>query len=146
MLAAEDSPRARHLGLDKRVADSCTYGCAAVLTYDLGNGTRSDQVVDDRRPWMLCQLASRDQGRHRRGADDLAALINHEAAICVTIERQADVGACLPDLCLKVAQVFGLDRVRLMVGEVAVELEVHGYDGQGKAGEHRGHRVTAHAV
>ena len=52
-------------------------------------------------------------------------LVDEEAAVGVAVEGQPDVGALGDHPGLEVAQVGGLDRVGLVVGEGAVELEVH---------------------
>ena len=64
-----------------------------------------------------------DRGHGRRG-DRLAVLVHHEAAVGIPVEREADVGAVLPDGLLQVHQVGGLQRVGRVVGERAVQLEV----------------------
>ena len=51
-------------------------------------------------------------------------LVDDEAAVGVAVEREPDVGAVLDDRLLQVAQVLGLEGVRLVVRERAVELEV----------------------
>ena len=81
-----------------------------------------------------------------------AALVDDEAAVGVAVEREAEVGAVLDDRALQVDEVRRVERVRLVVGEGAVELEVEGHDlerQRGRAGrlaEHRGHREPAHSV
>ena len=97
-------------------------------------------------------LAGGDERGDGARADRLAALVDDEAAVGVTVEGQPDVGAVLDDGGLQVDEVLGLERVGLVVGEGAVELEVEGHDlerqrGQAGAGaEHGGDRVAAHAV
>jgi hypothetical protein len=49
--------------------------------------------VDHRRARDPGQLTDGHQGGHSRGRDGLAALVDHEAAVGVAVERQADVGA-----------------------------------------------------
>ena len=55
-------------------------------------------------------------------------LVDQEAAIGVAVEGEADVGLLLEHPLLQVDQVGRLDRVGLVVGEGAVELEVHRHD------------------
>ena len=58
------------------------------------------------------------------GSDRLAELVDDEAAVGVAVEREAEVGAVLEHRRLQVDEVRGLERVRLVVRERAVELEV----------------------
>ena len=146
VLATEDRAGLRHRGLDERVAHPSAYGNAPVLGHDLGDRTRGDEVVDDRGARVLGELAYGDERRQRGRVDDVTALVDHEAAIGVAVEREAEIGAGLAHLGLQVAHVVGLDRVGLMVGEGAVELEEQRRDRQREAGEHRRHCVSAHAV
>ncbi len=146
VLAAEDRPRAGHLGLDEGVANSRPNGVPAVLGDDLGDRLGRDQVVDHGRTGVLGQLARGDErGEHRR-ADDLAALVDDEAAVGVAVEGQPDVGAELDDLRLQVRRVGRVDRVRLVVREAAVELEVQRRHLERQALEDGRHGVPAHAV
>ena len=75
-----------------------------------------------------------------------------EAAVRVTVEGEADVRTVLPDRGLEVDEVGGVERVGLVVGERAVELEVERHDLEGQLGETRGRAedrgdgVPAHAV
>ncbi len=92
------------------------------------------------------QLAGGDQrGEHRR-ADQLAALVDDEAAVGVAVEGQPEVGAGLADRGLQVDEVGRLDRVGLVVREGAVELEVERHDVEVEPAEHRGRGVPGHPV
>ena len=76
-----------------------------------------------------------DRGRAHRAA----LLVDDEAAVGVAVEREPEVGAVLDDGALQVDEVRGLERVRLVVGERAVELEVerHDLERQRRAGRRR---------
>lgn len=93
-----------------------------------------------------------NDGAHRRRRHGFALLVDDEAAVGVAIEGEAEVGALGDDARLEVNEVLRVERVRLVVREVAVEFEVHRHDFErqrGQAGgllQHRGHRVAAHAV
>ncbi len=102
--------------------------------------------MDDRAARLFGQLAHCDQGGHRARRDRLAPLVHHEAAVGVAVEGQAGVRAHLAHLGLQVHQVLRVQRVGLVVGEVAVQLEVQRHDLDGQVGEDRGHGVPAHAV
>ncbi len=131
VLAAEDGARAGHLGLDEGVADPGADGDAAVLADDLRHARRRDQVVDDRAAGVLGELAGGDEGGDGGRRDRFAALVDHEAAVGVAVEGEAEVGALGADAGLEVHDVGGVERVRLMVGERAVQLEVHRDEGEG---------------
>ena len=108
--------------------------------------------MDDRGTGHLGQLARGDEGGEGRRADDASGLIHHEAAVGVAVERESDIGALSDHSSLQVDQVGRLDRVGLVVGEGAVELEVHRHDVERKRGkacgiaENGGKGVAAHAV
>ena len=99
-----------------------------------------------------CDLAQGDDGRDRRGVHGAAQLVDDEAAIGVAVEGEAEVGAVLDDRLLQVDEVGRLERVRLVVGEGAVELEVERHDLERQGGEargvaeHGGNGEPAHAV
>ena len=124
MLAAEDRSGRGHLGLDEGVADPGAHGGAAVLGDDLRDRAGGDQVVDDRRAGVAGEFAGGDQRGERAGRDGLAALVDDEAAVGVAVEGQPDVRADLADRACRSTQVGRVDRVGLVVGEGAVELEV----------------------
>ncbi len=92
------------------------------------------------------QLADGDQRGHRGRADRLAALVDHEDPVGVAVEGQPDVGTVLDDGGLQVHQVGRVQRVGLVVGEGAVELEVHRHDVQRQTGQHDRDGVPAHPV
>lgn len=91
-------------------------------------------------------LAGGDQRGDGRGGDRLAALVDDEAAVGVAVEGEAEVGADLADLGLEVDQVLRVERVGLVVGEGAVQLEVHRDELDRQTVEHGRHGVAAHAV
>ena len=146
VLAAEDGVGASHLGLDKGVTDAGADGRTAVLGHDLGHRAGGDEVVDDRRARNPGQLAHGNECGHGRRRQRLALLVDDEAAVGVTVEGQPDVGLLGHHPGLQVDQVGGLEGVGLVVGEAAVELEVHRHEVDREAGEDRRHRVAAHAV
>ncbi len=147
VLAAEDRAVLGHLGLDEGVADAGADGGPAVLAYDLGDRPGGDQVVDDGALAAVAgQLAGGDQSRDRGGGDACAALVDDEAAVRVAVEGEAEVGALGEDAVLEVGDVLRVQWVGLVVGEGPVELEVHGYEVEGKTREDGGDGVAAHAV
>ena len=88
-----------------------------------------------------------DQGGDRGRGDRLAALVDDEAAVGVAVEGEAEVGAVLADRGLEVDEVLRVERVGLVVGEGAVQLEVHRDERRaGRPVEDGGDGVAAHAV
>ena len=100
--------------------------------------------MDDRRARVLLKRAGGNQRGDRGRRDGLTPLVNHEAAVRVAVEGQADVGALFHGELLKVHKVLRVQRVRLVVGEGAVELEVQRADVH--VPQHRRHCHAGHAV
>ena len=86
------------------------------------------------RLWMIVAPGSRPSSRAAISAVSVDGetarplLVDDEAAVGVAVEGQADVGPLGDDPRLEVDQVLRLDRVGLVVGEGAVELEVHRHE------------------
>ena len=133
VLAAEHGAGLGHPRLDERVPDPGAHRGPAVLGDDLGDRGGGDQVVDDRRAGLTGQFPDGDQRGEHRGRDEVPALVHHEAAVRVPVEGQPDVGPGVDHRALQVAQVRGLDRVRLVIRERPVQLEVERHDGRGAA-------------
>ena len=132
---------------------------APVSAMTSGHLGRADDVVDhgDVRGIRALgdgtgDLAAGDERGDRAGAHRFSALVDDEAAVGVAVEGQPEVGAVLADGGLEVDEVLRVEGVGLVVGEVAVELEVHRDDGEREAGQARGgledgrDGVAAHAV
>ena len=104
------------------------------------------------RLWMTvpppCLASSRAATRAviADGETGLAALVDDEAAVGVAVEGEAEVGAGLAHPRLEVDDVLRVERVGLVVGERAVQLEVHRDEFERQALEDRGDGVAAHAV
>src|SRR5260370_11099963 len=81
MLAAEDRAGSSHLRLDERVPDPGPHRDAAMGGDDLRHRPRGDQVVDDGRARLPGQLPYGDQRGEDGRRDDLASLVDHEAAV-----------------------------------------------------------------
>src|SRR5699024_6636573 len=86
VLAAEDRAGVRHLRLDEAVAHAGADGDAPLLLDQFRDGSRGDEVVDDRGARVLVQLALGDQGGDGGRRDRLATLVHHEAPVGVTVE------------------------------------------------------------
>lgn len=95
-------------------------------------------------------LAQHRRGEQRRGgaaAETAAGLVDHEHAIRIAIEREADVEATGHHPRLQVALVGRLQGVGRVVGERSVELAVHHLERDlRQALEHRWHDQATHAV
>ena len=102
--------------------------------------------MDDRAAGVLGQFAGGDQGGDRGRGDRVAVLVDDEAAVGVAVEGEAEVGAGLAHPRLEVDDVLGIQRVGLVVGERAVQLEVHRVQFERQALEDGRYGVAAHAV
>ena len=113
---------------------------------DLGHRPRGDQVVEDRRARGLGQFPHGDQCGDGAGRHRLALLVHHEAPVGVAVEREPDVGAGATHLGLQVDEVRRVQRVGLVVGKTAVQVEVQRFETQRQSVEHHGHGQPGHAV
>ena len=103
--------------------------------------------MDDRaRAAVPRQFAGGDEGGDGGRGDGVAVLVDDEAAVRVAVEGEAEVGALLADAPLQVHEVRRVERVGLVVGERAVELEVHRDEVERQAREDGRDGVPAHAV
>ena len=105
------------------------------------------------RLWITVAPISRDSSRPATsavtadGETGLPLLVDDEAAVGVAVEGQPDVGSGVQHELLQVDQVGRFQRVGLVIGEGAVELEVQRQQGQRRDGaEDRGRGVSGHAV
>ena len=142
VLAAEHGAFLGHDGLDEGVAHARADGAAAVVRHQFRHRAGGEEVVDDRGGVFALGLRAGDlaAGHHAgdgRRRDGLALFVDHEAAVGVAVERQADVRAVLDDGGLQVAEVFRLQRVGRVVGEGAVQFEVERNDVEGQLGQER---------
>ena len=146
VLAAEDSAFLGHLRLDEGVAHAGAHRLAALGLHQFAYGLGGDQVVDDRRARLLVQVALGDHGADGGGRNGLAQLVHDEAAVCVAVEGDAEVRALVHGELLQIHQVLRIQRIGLVVREVAVELEVEVEDLQRVLLQHGGNGQPAHAV
>lgn len=103
--------------------------------------------MDDGAPAAVAgEFPRRDQGGDRGRRDALTPLVDDEAAVRVAVEGEAEVGALGHDPGLEVHEVLRVEGVGLVVGEGAVEFEVHRYEVDGQVREDGGDGVAAHAV
>ena len=147
MLATEDGAGLGHQRLDVGVPDPGAQRDTAVLGDHLRHRPRGDQVVDHRRTRFAVQFPRSDQCGHRRRRDRLAAFIDDEAAIGVTVEGQADIGPGGDHIALQILEVGRVQRVGLVIGKGSVEFEVQRQQGQClDRSQHCGCGVPSHPV
>src|SRR5919107_3157668 len=127
MFPAESSIMLSHLRLDDGMACLGPYGLPALALDEFGEGFRADRTVEYGRPRLLLQHVLRYEGGGQVARDGRALLVDNEAPVGVAVERYSEVGTLCEDALLEFPDVLGFDRVRWMVGEGAVELEVHRY-------------------
>ena len=97
-------------------------------------------------PWPLASSRTATSAVIADGLTGSPRSSTTKHAVGVAVEGQPDVGAVLADGGLQVDQVGRVQRVGLVVGEGAVELEVQRDDLQRQPGEDDGDGVPAHAV
>ena len=122
--AAEDRSRPPHRRLDEGVADPLRQRRAAVLADVLGHRPRGPDVVDHGAAGLPPEHLAGNQGGDQVGPDRLAVFVHEGGAVAVAVEADAEVRLLLDDEIAQVAQVLRQQRVRLVVREGAVELEV----------------------
>ena len=88
------------------------------------DGPRAAQVVEDRGARILAEHVLGDERRDHVHRNDVALLVDEPRAVGVAVERHAEVVAALAHLGLEVGERLGLERVGLVVREVAVRLAV----------------------
>src|SRR5215210_5954470 len=135
-----------HLRLDDGVARLGPYGRPALALDELGEGFRADGAVQYRRSWLLLEHVLRYEGGGQIARDGRAILVDDKAAVCVAVEGHPEVCLLCDHALLELAYVFGLDGVRRMVGEGAIELEVHGNVLERKMLDYGRNHLARHAV
>ncbi len=123
-LAAEQRALGSHAALDERVADALHQRGAAGLGDQLRHGPGSPHVVDDPAAGLALEQVAAEQRGHVVAGDELAAVVDHEEAVAVAVERESDVGALLHDAALQLGAVLGLQGVQPVVRQAAVRVEV----------------------
>ena len=124
-LAAEDGPLLAHPLLEEGVADPGEGGAAALGGDQVGDGAAGARVVEDRRAGVLRQRRAGEQGADEVAVAELAAVVDEEAAVGVAVPGDPEVGAAGAHPLDDQPPVLLEQRVGLVVGELAVGLEVH---------------------
>src|ERR687897_263757 len=146
MLPAEGRVMLSHLRLDDRVARPGPYGLPALALDKLGEGLRADRAVQYGRARLLLEHVLRYEGGRQVARDGRALLIDNEAPVGVTVEGYHEISTLCDHALLELSDVLGFDRVRWMVGEGAVELEVHLYVLEREMLEDGWDHLASHAV
>ena len=152
-LAGEDRVFLPHPLLDERVADAVDQRDAAGALDRLPDRPARADVVDDLRARVLLEHRLGEQGGDEVARDELAGVVDEEAAVRVAVERRAELGLVLEHLADHELAVLREEGVRRVVREGAVGLEEvrHGVDRdplQHRRQHHAGHpvrRVDHHA-
>src|SRR5215208_1817006 len=146
MLPAEGRVVLPHLRLDDGVACPGPYGLPALALDELGKALRADRTVQDGRARLLLEHVLRYEGGRQVARDGRAVLVDNEAPIGVTVEGYPEISPLCDHVLLELSDVLGFDRVRWMVGEGAVELEVHRYVLEREVLEDGWDHLASHAV
>ncbi len=124
-----------------------TSGIAAGALDRLRHGPARAHVVDDLRAGLFLQDELGEQRGHEVAGDELAGVVDEEAAVGVAVEGHAEVGVLLDRHAHDELAVLGQERVRLVVREGAVGLEVAAHDlDLGQPLQHRREHHAGHAV
>ena len=148
-LAAERAALVAHAGLEERVADAVDQRAPAGRLDGVGDRARGADVVEDLRARALLQDRLGQQRGQEVAVDELAGVVDEEAAVGVAVPRDAEVGALLAHLVHDELAVLRQQRVGLVVGELAVGLpvgldEVEAVEALEDRADHRaGHAVAA---
>ena len=123
-LAAEDGVLLAHAVLDVGVPDAVHQRGAAGALDRLRHRAARAHVVDDAAAALLLQdRLGKERGDEVAG-DELAGVVDEEAAVGVPVVGDAEVGLLLERLGDDELAVLGQQRVRLVVREAPVRLEV----------------------
>src|ERR671913_2069920 len=146
MLPAESRVVLPHQRLDDGVACPGPYGLPALALDELGEGLRADRAVQYGRARLLLEHVLRYESGRQVARDGHALLVDNEAPIGVTVEGYPEISTLCDHALLEFPDVLGFDGVRWMVGEGAVELEVHRYVLEREVLEDGWDHLAGHAV
>ncbi len=126
--------------------DAVDVGGATRSRHRVGNRPARPHVVEDVGARGLLQHELGQQRREEVAVDELALVVDEEAAVGVPVPGDADVGALGPDAVDDEGAVLGQQRVRLVVGEVAVGDPVGRDQVERQPVEQRPDHLSRHAV
>ena len=135
-----------HPVLDVRVADPVDERHAAGPGDRLRHGPARAHVVDDLRARLLLQQHLGEEGGDEIAGDELARVVDEEAAVGVAVEGDAELGALLEGLADDELAVLGQERVRLVVRERPVRLEEAAHRLDRQSLQDRRQHCTRHPV
>ena len=127
-LAGEDGVVRAHALLDESVADPIHERRPSGPLDGLGNGPARAHVVDDLLAWRLREHGLGEQRSREVAGDELARVVHEEAAVGVAVVRDSEVCFLLHDLRDDELAILRQERVRLVVREAPVGLEVAAND------------------
>jgi hypothetical protein len=145
-LAGEDGVLLAHPLLDEGVADTVDQRNSARALDRLGHGPARTDVVDDLGARVLLEHRLREERGHEVARNELAGVVDEEAAVGVSVEGRAQVGSVLTHLGDHELSVLGQERVRLVVRERPVRLEEVGDGVDGDPLEDGREHDACHAV
>ncbi len=135
-----------HRPLHERVPDPVDVSGSAVRGDGVGDGAAGADVVEDVGPRDLLQDELGEQRRQEISVDELALVVDEEAAVGVAVPGDPDVGPLGPDSIDDELAVLGQERIRFVVGEVAVGDPVGGGQLDRELVEHRADHLAGHPV
>ncbi len=121
-LTAEHRPRLTHLFFDQRVPDAPHHGLTARALNLVENCAAALHFTDERCAGLLRQDRARKQDHQLVAPQDASATIHRRQAICISVERNANLRTAATHRILKLAQVFRHRRVRQMQRKATVHL------------------------
>ena len=145
-LAGEERVHLAHPVLDEGVSHAVHERLSARPADRVRHGPARPDVVDHRAPRLLLEHHLREERGHEVAGDELARVVDEEAAVRVAVERHAEVGTLLQRLRDDELAVLGQERVRLVVREASVRVEVAADGLDGQAVEDRREHRAGHAV
>ncbi len=146
-LAREQRVDLSHPLLDEGVTDTVDQRDAPCLLDRPRDGPARADVVDHRRTRLLVEHRAGEERRHEVARDELAGVVDEEAAVGVAVVRDAQVGALGARPLDDERPVLGEQRIRLVVRERAVGIEEAPHDLElRKALEHLRQHRPGHPV
>ena len=146
-LARENRIVLAHLLLDEGMPDAAHHGLAASRRDDLLADLRRTEVVEARRTGIGREHVLRDEGGREVHRNDVALLVHKARTVRIAVIRDAEgvLAGIRADERLQVRKRLRLERIRVMVREVAVVLAIEGVVGDHRVLERRG-LGDAHAI
>ena len=145
-LAAERRAVLAHRDLEERVTDPVAMRGAAELGHGVGHRAAGPHVVDDARAGLLGEHLAGEHRGQEVAVDELATVVDEEAAVGVAVPGDAEVGALVEHPPDHELAVLGQQRVGLVVGKLAVGHPVGLGEVEPEALEQRSDHRARHAV